>query len=204
MHGTDPTVQASWPGSITNYVAGTVGDLRPVVSPNCHLTRYANTGVCLAWQESVPAIGLTSSDHFQPGSKAPRPRVKPPRVTTSMWPWARNGRVSSGADGGDHLPRQARLIWRRGVARAGAAGRSLADKLATVRVPNHADSKEVSGASGTVALLSRALGAACWQSTSLVERIVFSVEGAPVGVGVGLRVCGDCFVDGVEQSVLSD
>src|SRR5680860_1494726 len=49
------------------------------------------------WQESVPAIGLTSLDQRQPGSKTPRPRVKSPKVTTSMWPWSWNGRRSCGA-----------------------------------------------------------------------------------------------------------
>jgi hypothetical protein len=40
--------------------------------------------VCRVWQESVPAIGLTSFDHRHPGSKVPHPNVKSPSVITSM------------------------------------------------------------------------------------------------------------------------
>src|SRR5450631_637834 len=45
-------------------------------------------------QDPVPAIGLTSRDHCQPGWKVPLPMVKSPSVTTSRWPFAWNFRVS--------------------------------------------------------------------------------------------------------------
>ena len=41
------------------------------------------TPLCRVMQNSVPAIGLTSSDQRQPGSNVARPIVKSPKVTTS-------------------------------------------------------------------------------------------------------------------------
>src|SRR5690349_15711421 len=94
--GSSPTVHASWPGSRSMTSPGPI----VISSPSSGLTVIRpdrQSPVWWTWQESVPAIGLTSSDQRQPGSKTPRPRVKSPRVTTSMWPWARNGRRSCGA-----------------------------------------------------------------------------------------------------------
>src|SRR5215208_1792549 len=51
---------------------------------------------CETWHESVPAIGLTLFDHFQPGSKVALPTTRPPMLTTSALPIPSNGRVSSG------------------------------------------------------------------------------------------------------------
>src|SRR5437016_220256 len=51
--------------------------------------------VCATWQLSVPAIGLTDSDHFHPGSKVTLPTVAPPALTTSIFPLGIR-RVSSG------------------------------------------------------------------------------------------------------------
>jgi len=50
--------------------------------------------VCRVWQESVRAIGWTSFDQRQAGSKTPRQSVKSPSVTTSMCQWSLKGRVS--------------------------------------------------------------------------------------------------------------
>ena len=50
-----------------------------------------------AWQLSVLAIGLTCSDHLQPGRNVARPTAPPSRFTSSSWPVPpSNGRVSSG------------------------------------------------------------------------------------------------------------
>src|SRR5947199_8690192 len=48
------------------------------------------------WHESVPAIGLTLFDHFQPGSNVALPTTWPATLTTSAFPLPSNGRVSSG------------------------------------------------------------------------------------------------------------
>lgn len=78
-----PTVQASCPGSKTNTspaptVASVPSSERTVICPDTQMPE------CRVIHESVPAIGFTSSDHFQPGSKVPLPKVKSPSVTTSM------------------------------------------------------------------------------------------------------------------------
>ena len=75
-------------GSITATSPGPMvlslpSSMRIVIWPDTQIP------VCRVWHESVPAIGLTSSDQRQPGSKVPLPMVKSPSVTTSMWPWAR-------------------------------------------------------------------------------------------------------------------
>src|SRR5829696_3734694 len=51
---------------------------------------------CETWHESVPAIGLTLFDHFQPGSNVALPTTCPPMLRTSAFPIPSNGRVSSG------------------------------------------------------------------------------------------------------------
>src|SRR3989338_4158919 len=51
---------------------------------------------CGASQLVVFAIGFTWVDHFQPGSKVPRPMVTPPILTNSTRPFS-NVRTSSGA-----------------------------------------------------------------------------------------------------------
>src|SRR5215207_6872303 len=51
---------------------------------------------CETWHESVPAIGLTLFDHFQPGSNVALPTTCPPMLRTSALPIPSNGRVSSG------------------------------------------------------------------------------------------------------------
>src|SRR6266508_1640297 len=51
--------------------------------------------MCATWQLSVPATGLTDSDHFQPGSNVARIACTPPRFTTSTLPLLMF-RVSSG------------------------------------------------------------------------------------------------------------
>lgn len=80
--GSSPTVQASCPGSKTNtspasMVASVPSSERTVICPDRQMP------VCRVMHDSVPAIGLTSLDHCQPGSKVPLPNVKSPRVTTS-------------------------------------------------------------------------------------------------------------------------
>src|SRR5215212_3116234 len=48
------------------------------------------------WHESVPAIGLTFSDHFHPGSNVPSATAWPASCTTFARPFPSNSRVSSG------------------------------------------------------------------------------------------------------------
>src|SRR5215212_4053045 len=50
---------------------------------------------CGTWQLSVPAMGLTCSDHRHPGSKTALPTTTSPRLTTSILPFS-NERTSSG------------------------------------------------------------------------------------------------------------
>src|SRR5579885_1683131 len=52
--------------------------------------------VWATWQLSVLAMGLSDSDHFQPGSKVARPNVMSPNETTCSFPLGKF-RVSSGA-----------------------------------------------------------------------------------------------------------
>ena len=96
MQGSSPTVQASCPGSRRKTspaatVASTPSLVRIVILPDTQMP------VCRTMHDSVPAMGLTSFDHCQPGSKVPRPSVKSPSVTTSIWPCAAYGRVSLGS-----------------------------------------------------------------------------------------------------------
>jgi uncharacterized protein YndB with AHSA1/START domain len=53
------------------------------------------------WQESVPAMGLTSLDQRQPGSKTPRPgefvEVDPRRRLVFTWGWTNNDAVPPGS-----------------------------------------------------------------------------------------------------------
>src|SRR4051794_32044985 len=51
---------------------------------------------CETWQESVPAMGLTSFDHFQPGSNVALPTTCPPMLRILASPLFSKGRVSSG------------------------------------------------------------------------------------------------------------
>src|SRR5680860_772712 len=78
-----PTVQASCPGSMRKTspaptVASVPSSERTTIFPDTH------TPVCRVIHDSVPAIGFTSFDHFQPGSKVPFPIVKSPMVITSI------------------------------------------------------------------------------------------------------------------------
>jgi hypothetical protein len=76
-------------------VARSHGHLLAVVEPDCHLSRQADARV-VNLAGFCTAMGMTSLDQRQPGSKTPRPRVKSPSVTTSMWPCPANGRRSLG------------------------------------------------------------------------------------------------------------
>src|SRR3954469_16135142 len=67
MQGSSPTVQASCPGSRTKtspaeMVASTPSAVPIVFSPETQMP------VCRTMHDSVPAMGLMSFDHCQPGS----------------------------------------------------------------------------------------------------------------------------------------
>jgi hypothetical protein len=90
-----PTTHASCPGGIRTTspgpeVASEPSAIFTPIRPEIWYRKWA------AWQSSVPAIGLTSLDHFHPGCAVKRPTVPPPTFTTSIWPCS-NFLVSSGA-----------------------------------------------------------------------------------------------------------
>src|SRR5215208_5313120 len=92
--GSSPTTQPSWPGGMTYASPGPYSFSVPssILIRSRPDTWYP---VCSTWQLSVPAMGLTFSDHLQPGSNTSREAVKSPRVTTSALPFS-NVLLSSG------------------------------------------------------------------------------------------------------------
>src|ERR1039457_1715016 len=83
--GSSPMVQPSCPGGIETTSPGPMSSSVP--SSIRILWRPEITyPTCAAWQLSVPAIGFTWSDHFQPGWNVARPTTPPPTLTSSTPP----------------------------------------------------------------------------------------------------------------------
>ena len=93
--GSSPTTQPSCPGGITKASPGLRSNSVPSSITMCCRPEMTYP-VCEDWHDSVPAIGLMCSDHFQPGSKTARPTVTPPSLTMLAFPLSTKGRVSSG------------------------------------------------------------------------------------------------------------
>src|SRR5215207_5030347 len=76
-----PTTHASWPGSMTYASPGPISTSVPSSCWTPIRPEWA-TPTWRAWQLSVPATGLTHSDHRHPGSNANRAAVVCPMRTT--------------------------------------------------------------------------------------------------------------------------
>src|ERR1043165_1773861 len=93
-YGSWPTIHASCPGGIDATSPGPISISFPssilmAICPEMVYTRWETS------QLSVPTIGLTHSDHFQPGWKVARMTWTPPKLSTSTLPLS-TLRVSSG------------------------------------------------------------------------------------------------------------
>src|SRR5580693_7577159 len=93
MTGSSPTTQASWPEGSAVTCPATASNVLPSASwiRSVPATWYWKCG---ASHKSVPTIGLTCSDHRQPGWRTSRPMSLPPMRSSSSRPWG-NVRTSS-------------------------------------------------------------------------------------------------------------
>src|ERR1043165_6883230 len=84
-YGSWPTIHASCPGGIDATSPGPISISFPssilmAICPEMVYTRWETS------QLSVPTIGLTHSDHFQPGWKVAHMTWTPPKFRTSTLP----------------------------------------------------------------------------------------------------------------------
>src|SRR5215218_8660439 len=75
--GSLPTIHASWPGGATNTSPGPKSNSKPSSITRCIRPDSMYPLWCTS-QLSVPAMGLTHSDHFQPGSNVALPNTMSP------------------------------------------------------------------------------------------------------------------------------
>src|SRR5208337_1320927 len=92
--GSFPTTHPSCPGAMTPTSPGPNSISVPSSILTCRRPEIMYW-VCALSQLLVFAIGLTCSDHFQPGSNVARPNLTPPTVAISTLPLGKV-RVSSG------------------------------------------------------------------------------------------------------------
>src|SRR5215207_5838299 len=86
--------QASWPGGISYAVSASISSVRPSSIATCSVP-LTTIPRWWYWHDDVPAIGLTSVDHRQPGWNTVRPTTTSSSSKISTRPFG-NVRVSSG------------------------------------------------------------------------------------------------------------